>query len=769
MRPVSYFIGLALGKGFTSAPKRGIEKVFVAAIISAILDRTESGSGLESNHTNILIYKSVIRMDLKKIVKKISFISLMMVVSNAHAFKNETHVWVGQEVVNDLLEPGDGYGKLTISPFEEEFVVDPSIVEAIKNNRKAYLMGNVGPDAFPDLIAGQVTTHPGLSNGWKTDDWLSHVLEMGDSEKEIAFKYGYVAHASADFWAHSYVNTYSGGAFDIFNGSLDEEARHILLEGFIAKYTPPLMDHTGLLGPAYANVATGSSLPLQSITETLVMGSSAQGQYSKSPSTVHMRALNGIAASVDKFISRVKSQRSPIDEAFDGVIADILEIEKKIDEILSDPTLNFGLICELECSKTKRVCDFRVSVLIGTGPCLSHKIICEIEENVCKEGNTLGALREQLAPLRDYQYALIAAKPEIEFLYQALLDWREGIDVAIEEYQNTSSRVAVELMKPNGDPMQEIKDWIACHGLTLTGVNTVFVGTTPVTWDTECKIYKSYVDIKEFLDKTIDNHGDVLLGVLGHDLYDLQQELIDEILNGLGEEFLSHVAGDEVVELIGLYRDATSGNIASLMSAQFASSGNVNLLKIDDIESRVKGEMYLKDGFFDPEQYSVAYNSVVLAKLSLLDSSELNRMVEISGGHTGLYGSEVFQHTYPFNVLIGGVKSIDGDFQWLEVAPPYLRNDGWEHGSEGHTGYSHDEGKGFRLYQDSKTRENVFKKIFKGALVPGIELPSEIDSTNVKPSDYPYVVCNSNAYPNGITDQSCALEYLIPIFGLLLN
>ena len=680
---------------------------------------------------------------------------------NAHAFNTETHVWVGQQVVNDLLEPGPGYGKLSIPPLGE-FSVDADIIEAIENNRKTFLMGNVGPDGFPDIIVGQLTAHPGLENGWKTDDWVAHVLGMGNTSKEIAFKYGYVAHVAADFWAHTYINTYSGGSFDLFSGSVDEKMRHILLEDFIAQHTPPLVDHSGLsLGTAYSNVATGYTLPLESMAETLITDSDVQNEYAKSPATIHMTAANAMGDLVDGYISVANSARSPIDKVLEDVFSEINKIEEEIDQILSNPSLNYGLVCEV-----KEECEEKCNpILFG----LSCKTVCKVVGEVCKEDNTIGALREQLAPLRDYQYALFSAQPEVELVYQALLDWREGIRVAIVEYQNTSSNVAVELMKNDGDPMQEIKDWIACHGLTLTGINTFFVGTTPVTWKAECKIYKTYVEVMNSLDSLLENHGDLLLGVLGNDLYELKNKIEEDIQNRVGEAFLSKIAGDEVLELINAYTDAKNGNIASLMSLQFSYSGNNNLLTIPDIESRVKSEMYISNGYFDPDKYAVAYNSVILAKLVLLNSSELNRMVQESGGHSGAYGQELFQDTYPFNIMLGGVKTIDGDFQWLEKAPPYLRNDGWVYTSVEATGYGSDNGKGFRLFQDSKARDNIFRKIFKGPLIPSIEVPSQVGSTDIKPKGYPYVVCNSNGYPNGEKDRSCALEYLIPAVYLLLK
>ncbi len=689
---------------------------------------------------------------------------------SSYSFSLETHVWIGQQVVNDLLEQGAGYGKVTIPPFGE-YEVDSTIVKAIEANRKVYLMGNIGPDAFPDLIAGQATTHAGMENGWKTDDWLAHVLSMGEADKEVAFKYGYVAHGAADFWAHTYVNAYSGGHFDIHDGEVHTEMRHILLERLIAEYTPPLLDHNDVyLGEYHANVAVGSALPLDAMFNSLLNSKSVQEEYAKLTSTAYLTEFGAIENKVSSYISRVESLRTPVDQAIGEVSSQIIKIEAEIDDILSNPTLNYGLVCELECTQKDEVCEEWSIILFGFGPCLSYDTVCVAVEKVCTENNTIGELRKSLAPLRDYQYLIMSARPEIEFIYQALLDWREGIRVAAVEYQGMSSRVAVELLKANGNPTQELKDWVACHGLTLTGFNTFFVGTTSVTWEAECKLYKTYSEVVKSIDFVLEYYSEVLYGVLGSELNDLKNQIESDFQRYVGEALLSAVAGVEVLELIESYKAAKNGDVSGLLTASFSSLDNRELLIIEDIVSRVKSEMYLKNGRFDPERYAVAYNSVVLAKLSLLSSAELNRMVADSGGHSGLYGQELYGSDYPFNIMLGGVKSLDHGYQWLAVAPPQLRRNGWVYLNGQNTSYSSEEGKGFRLFQDPATRDGVFRKIFKGALVPGIELPSQINHPDVKPDGYPYRVCGSNYYPNGLQDNGlCSLEYLIPAFSILHN
>ena len=55
------------------------------------------------------------------------------------------------------------------------------------------------------------------------------------------------------------------------------------------------------------------------------------------------------------------------------------------------------------------------------------------------------------------------------------------------------------------------------------------------------------------------------------------------------------------------------------------------LLMIGDIADRVKAETHLIEGGFDPQQYAVAYDAVVLAKLTMLNASEFEQLALAAG------------------------------------------------------------------------------------------------------------------------------------------
>ncbi|MEZ5557074.1 MAG: hypothetical protein R3E86_00795 [Pseudomonadales bacterium] len=186
--------------------------------------------------------------------------------NSALAFKIDTHVWLAAHLWQEIDQSN---GALQIRGLPGRYQMDAPVVAAIRAHRGAFLMGVLGADAYPDLVAGQMTTHPGVNatytvNGqlrmaWQTDDWLRHVrdsaIASGDPEA-LAFAYGYLLHAAMDTWAHTYVNLYVGEVFLIFKNQEAAE-RHVALESFIkAQHRTLLTDPD--LGAASASSSVSS-------------------------------------------------------------------------------------------------------------------------------------------------------------------------------------------------------------------------------------------------------------------------------------------------------------------------------------------------------------------------------------------------------------------------------------------------------------------------------------------------------------------------------
>ncbi len=235
---------------------------------------------------------------------KLAISSLAVIfASSTQAWEPTTHVYLAEIALNEaianhavtiyatdyvtgkILRDASG-NRMAIGTFE----VDRNILNAIQSNRKAYFAGVCGPDAFPDMLTGQEMIHPAgkvtpgqgrmrssdsslpdvnqdlnTSNspsgpeGPGPDKWLQHLYrcafsstEGGDSSyvkpENQAFVMGYLAHAAGDTFAHTFINNYSGGPFNLKNNAL----KHVVLEKYLQWVTPALIEpndfNSALLG-----------------------------------------------------------------------------------------------------------------------------------------------------------------------------------------------------------------------------------------------------------------------------------------------------------------------------------------------------------------------------------------------------------------------------------------------------------------------------------------------------------------------------------------
>jgi hypothetical protein len=194
----------------------------------------------------------------------------------ALAFKMKAHVVaangaLGQIVVQNGVA-GVPVGTLGVLKLE-----NPVLVEALRKFPDYYRAGALGPDAFPDLVTGQLTVHVNQGREYcetkpqlckksgdpfesrKLDQWRSidHGMYMlkaalnfpppaiaklpGMHEKKlqaVAFAYGYLTHMAGDGFAHGYVNEWTRAPFSYTKGKglygpITEELQHLAVEGYL--------------------------------------------------------------------------------------------------------------------------------------------------------------------------------------------------------------------------------------------------------------------------------------------------------------------------------------------------------------------------------------------------------------------------------------------------------------------------------------------------------------------------------------------------------
>jgi len=181
----------------------------------------------------------------------------------AQAWKPKTHVYIANVIAADARD-----GKVWIPPFGE-FYISPGAQLAM-NAGPYFRAGAVGPDAFPDMWAGQAYIHP------NTDPWLRHLWSSAEAQgldsfdaPVWGFTYGYLVHCAGDVFAHDWVNYYAGRAFP----SISELASNPALLSVIARH---LAIETVLDNRVSVSDAT-ISIPYQFVLDKMVLGPGAQG------------------------------------------------------------------------------------------------------------------------------------------------------------------------------------------------------------------------------------------------------------------------------------------------------------------------------------------------------------------------------------------------------------------------------------------------------------------------------------------------------------
>ena len=162
----------------------------------------------------------------------------------AQAFGLRAHLYIAEQVWQDLSD-------CRVAIRGADFAVPAEACRAIRAHKGEFLAGALGPDVFPDVLVGQSIVHPGVTGGWQAADWLNHLLSNARTDDQLAFAWGYAMHFAGDSFAHSYVNNYAGGIFEIgADRTKAIELRHFRLEKYIDQRLDYTIDTATLRVPA---------------------------------------------------------------------------------------------------------------------------------------------------------------------------------------------------------------------------------------------------------------------------------------------------------------------------------------------------------------------------------------------------------------------------------------------------------------------------------------------------------------------------------------
>jgi hypothetical protein len=783
----------------------------------------------------------------------------------AYAFKIDTHLWVAQQVYNDVVD--DGKITVKLSGRMVTIPVSGEVVSAIRNHRDAFLLGSMGPDALPDVVAGQMLVHPGNSQGWKTNDWLTHILEKSKgSQLGTALAYGYMTHASADVFSHTYVNQYAGDIFILADGETLAEQRHVALESYITKHTPPYLDNSGLdLGKPYQLVTLNDDVA-KYIRDVLVYDPQASAEYAKSGFTSHLPAYvayrNKILEAaqsdywnrIDAAIARIAAMQSgyaisagqaqelinllntqiiPAIQAgqdvgqqmfndltnaaihIDGALAnfalgqvnELNNLQKQIDDLIRQRNaLGERLACpNLNCKWWDGGCkakqweldhvqcpiitqtNARIDALLTQASTVRNQQL----QTATELRNRLEMIRAAIQDIANRLFDLGQLLSSNTSPVKALMtNWVSDLDLAMAEYVKAAANTMINTMNPDAKNYKHgvitpMVEWFDCYNRTLAGLPSA-VGTGQCGFQGQIdKITKAFNDIVEIINDAT-NIGTYAGPIVGLPTPAEVRAKADDLLNRTKQSLIDAAVTElkklippEISDMLNvLSEDMTDARLQYYYSKPETGSVRKNLLMIPDIDRRIKAEMSLTTtGVFDPQKYAVVYDSVVLAKLSLLDNAGLAQLAQAAGVPNRADGTPLFNGVD--NVIAHAVASIDGNHQWMSVAAPYPNSVG--------APYKHPEMPGypwFKGYSSAtglilwlpEARSSLFRGLFIGPLSPGVEAPDELQMpsgtpalTAILPADYPYRPCRAYPFPDDELDNRCKVIKLQPIlFNFLL-
>lgn len=230
------------------------------------------------------------------------------------AFSLDTHLYIATKVLDEAITGSisvcAGVALAAAKPGSrcaKRYPIPPATLEALKGNPSAYLAGALGPDVFPDFITSQVTVHPGIEHGWGTDDFLRHLLANAGGGSDLAWVSGFLSHASSDVFAHSWVNHYAGGIFDISQhvDSNEIEVRHLVLERYIADRTPRI----------WSKYAATPEAPHEFVADQLMLANPVSAQFKKVGAvTGHIVSIEVLHENVQKLYQDALALSKTINE-----------------------------------------------------------------------------------------------------------------------------------------------------------------------------------------------------------------------------------------------------------------------------------------------------------------------------------------------------------------------------------------------------------------------------------------------------------------------
>jgi len=642
----------------------------------------------------------------------------------AQAFGLRAHLYIAEQVWQDLSD-------CRVSIRGADFAVPPEACRAIRANKGEFLAGALGPDVFPDVLIGQSIVHPGVTGGWQASDWLNHLLSNARADDQLAFAWGYAMHFAGDTFAHSYVNNYAGGIFEIgADRTKAIELRHFRLE----KYIDQRLD--------YSTDAAGLRVPAAWLAQQLI-----QYDYAARGGPRVGDFYASAAADPEAFL-RASRQRLRAG----GVAAPVTTILTMLD---------LARVARARAPGQEAAERARLATTLAAVRAVEQRYTLPQSDSMIFDERSPGHARLNGAQRSEVQAAYRTYRAQVESWQQAraltvfTAEWTRDLEIAAQRYIEASLEFGQNMVREGGasrPPLQErtsptsaYRRWLACYAPVLEG-------QPAAAGDLVCARLQA-------MRSDLALRRAALLSSLGAQPRSSYFRLLqlDEYLGGLVEDFAVGLVGLRDQSFADLLEEGLAPTTVTpeTLNTTFATAPNGQLAFLcasDWIDADLGMRAPLASGTdaacdnaprtrtnLDPTRFAVLDDALVLARLALLDQQGVRAVTARFGGNP----AEPRMGTQPrYSVLLDSVRSLDGSHQWRGTSMPFPRRQAYRaaftpisagYAFGGATGPT-----GFPLYQSAGLRRTVFTALFRpfeGAILQRSEM---------QPANYPFRPCDGD-------------------------
>lgn len=549
--------------------------------------------------------------------RKLSYASgilaLMQIIfcPTALAWKPNTHIYLAEQVLNDIISDGRvtihrvQYGTGRELEAIGEYSVSPDILSAIRSHPEQFRAGVLGPDAYPDILTGQQAIHPDNSRPSGTDSWLQYLwreASSGPSSSSAAkaFVLGFLTHSAGDMYGHTLVNYYTGGPFELGENAI----KHIVLEGYIGKRTPvPESTVSGTITERNISIDGVNDFIYDSMVDA------------KPGSTLAQSLLVGPGSdlSVPKIYSELKTGlQANVRSYYDAK----RRFDQRYDNKLNEKESYDECFTRTPWGSRENVGKFNPLFACG-------------RENIARSTRN-GIRNVEAGMIQTEKLAYVTANGPLVTYKEA---WINDITRGLRRWPSVSHSLAKNLIfSSGGTNMKEAKDIISDFATRPNGGLLSMMGFPD-----------AFLWAHLFADRIVEAIlPDALLKPYKQMKRDLFNYLIKESTGMDIDDYKAYFQNPE------LYFDKVLDSGSRGAHTNLASF-NAEMLKIADTGYNSPAQRY------DYRSVPATYNTVVMTKLLLLDSSEVNRLLADLDSNRRIGG---------VNAMLGFIRTLDGDNQW---------------------------------------------------------------------------------------------------------